>query len=61
MPQLLEFLRKELHNDYITVKVEIDTERQVSKQLPPQEFLKECVEKNPSLGRLLTALDAELS
>lgn len=61
MPKLLEFLRKELRNDHLTLKVDIDTSRQVSKQIPPQEFLKECVEKNPLLGELLVKLDAELS
>ncbi|MDE6633101.1 MAG: DNA polymerase III subunit gamma/tau [Muribaculaceae bacterium] len=61
MPQLMEFLRRELRNDFLTIKVEIDPTRAVSKQLPPHEFLKECVEKNPALGELLRRLDAELA
>ncbi|MDE6018874.1 MAG: hypothetical protein K2G85_08705, partial [Muribaculaceae bacterium] len=60
MPQLLAFLRKELSNDFLTLRVEIDPERVVTKQLPPQEFLKECIEKNPALGDLLRNIDAEL-
>ncbi len=60
MPQLMEFLRRELRNDFLTLRVEIDPTRAVSKQLPPMEFLKECVEKNPALGELLRQLDAEL-
>ncbi|MDE5997524.1 MAG: DNA polymerase III subunit gamma/tau, partial [Muribaculaceae bacterium] len=61
MPQLMEFLRRELRNDFITLRVEIDPTRMVSKQLPPNEFLKECVEKNPALGELLRKLEAELA
>ena len=61
MPQLMAFLRKELHNDFLTLKIDIDPTRAVSKMLPPHEFLKECVEKNPALGVLLDRLDAELS
>ena len=61
MPQLMEFLRRQLGNDFITLRVEIDPTRAVSKQLPPQEFLKESVEKNPALGELLRKLDAELA
>ena len=61
MPQLMDFLRRELRNDFLVVKVDIDPTRQVSKQLPPQEFLKECIAKNPSLGILLDRIDAELS
>ena len=61
MTQLMAFLRKELHNDFLTLKIDIDPTRAVSKMLPPHEFLKECVEKNPALGVLLDRLDAELS
>ena len=61
MPQLMEFLRRQLANDFLTLRVEIDPTRSVSKQLPPQEFLRESVEKNPALGDLLRRLDAELA
>ena len=61
MPQLMEFLRRELRNDFLTLRIEIDPTRAVSKQLPPKEFLKECVEKNPALGELLRSLNAELA
>lgn len=61
MTKLMEYLRHELSNDFITLRVEIDPTRVVSKQLPPQEFLKECIEKNPALGKLLTQIEAELS
>lgn len=61
MQNLMEFLRKQLNNDFLTLKVEIDPTRNVIKQLPPQQFLKECIDKNPALAALLTALDAELA
>ena len=61
MPQLMAFLRSQLGNDFITLRVEIDPTRSVSKQLPPHEFLKESIERNPALGELLRKLDAELA
>ncbi|MDE6696548.1 MAG: DNA polymerase III subunit gamma/tau [Muribaculaceae bacterium] len=61
MTQLLAYLRKQLSNDFLTIRVEIDPTRVVSKQLPPQEFLKECIEKNPALGDLLRKIDGELA
>ena len=61
MPQLMTFLRRELRNDFLTLRIEIDPTRTVSKQLPPQEFLRECVEKNPALGDLLRKIEAELA
>ncbi len=59
--ELMAFLRKELRNDFITLKVEIDPSRDVIKQLPPHQFLKECIDKNPALARLLQAIEAELA
>lgn len=59
--ELMEYLRKELRNDFLTLQVQIDPNRDVIKQTPPQQILKECVEKNPALGELLKALDAELA
>ncbi len=61
MPQLMDFMRRELRNDSLTLRIEIDPTRAVSKQLPPLEFLKECVQKNPDLGELLRKLQAELA
>ena len=61
MPQLMAFLRSQLGNDFITLRVQIDPTRSVSKQLPPHEFLKESIERNPALGELLRKLDAELA
>ncbi len=61
MQNLMGFLRKQLNNDFLTLKVEIDPTRNTMKQIPPQQFLKECIEKNPALAELLTKLDAELA
>ncbi|MCM1491426.1 MAG: DNA polymerase III subunit gamma/tau [Muribaculum sp.] len=61
MQNLMDFLRKQLNNDFLTLKVEIDPTRNTIKQIPPQQFLKECIDKNPALAELLTKLDAELA
>ena len=60
MPKLLEFLRDFLANDFLTLKVEVNTEPVGSKQLPPREFLKQIVTENPSMARFLSDLNAEL-
>lgn len=61
MQNLVSSLRRQLNNDFIVLKVEIDPSRDTVKQLPPQQFLRECIEKNPALARLLDAIDAELA
>lgn len=61
MQNLVSFLRRQLNNDFIVLKVEIDPTRDTVKQLPPQQFLRECIEKNPALATLLEAIDAELA
>lgn len=60
MPELLEFLRKTLRNDYIAIDVEIDNSKEVVKQLPPAELLKEIASKNPVLTEFLSDFDGEL-
>ena len=59
--ELMDFLRGELRNDYLTLQVEIDPTLIPEKQLPPTEFLKESIARNPALARLLSALDMELA
>lgn len=61
MQNLVSSLRRQLNNDFIVLKVEIDPTRDTVKQLPPQQFLRECIEKNPALASLLEAIDAELA
>lgn len=60
MPKLLAALRNELGNDLITIKVLIDTTKDVARMLPPQEFLRKAVEENPVLGEFLSEIEAEL-
>ncbi len=61
MTPLMEFLRKELRNDFLVLKTAIDPDKAVVKQLPPQEFLKQSIELNPDLATLLEAIDGELA
>lgn len=62
MPTLTTFMRDRLRNDDFTLAVDIDpTLDKEATLLPPQEFLRKAVEANPSLGSLLSALDAEMA
>lgn len=60
MPRLLEFMRRRVKNDMLTLRVEINDTPVEARQLLPQEFLRQTIEGNPSLAKLLSDLDAEL-
>lgn len=60
MPKLLRFLRDRLSNDFLTVKVTVNPEKEIPKFLSPQEFLKKTADENPALGQFLKKLDIEL-
>ncbi|MDE6443121.1 MAG: DNA polymerase III subunit gamma/tau [Muribaculaceae bacterium] len=60
MPRLIEYLRNYLSNDLLTLKVEVAEVPEGMKQLPAKEFLKEVVENNPVLARVLKAVNGEL-
>lgn len=60
MGDLVNFLRAKLRNDSFILKVEIDDSKEIIKQIPPQELLKEMVDKNPVLADFISAIDAEL-
>ncbi len=61
MPKLMEFLRNELNNDFLTVRAEIDTSvSDAPVQLPPAEFLKKIVETNPIMGKFLKDIQGEI-
>lgn len=61
MPKLMEFLRNELNNDFLTVRAEIDTSvSDAPVQLPPTEFLKKIVETNPIMGKFLKDIQGEI-
>ena len=59
--RILEFLRRELRNELITIRVEISPESEAEKPLPPQELLKKVITDNPALGEFLSNIDAELA
>ena len=59
--RILEFLRHELHNELLTIHVEISPESDAEKPLPPQELLKKVITDNPALGEFLCSIDAELA
>lgn len=61
MAGLLEFLRKELHNDFLAVRAEVDrSQAPAHKHLPPQEFLKQIIADNPMMGRFLKDIEGEI-
>lgn len=60
MADLINYLRETLRNDALTIKVEIDASKEVLKQLPPQEMLKEMIEKNSALADYIASIDAEI-
>ncbi len=61
MPKLIGFMRDALANDLLTLKVEINTNPSVAKQLPPKEFLKQVVEHNPVIAKFLQDINAEMA
>lgn len=61
MVGLLEFLRKELHNDFLAVRAEVDrSQAPAHKHLPPQEFLKQIIADNPVMGKFLKDIEGEI-
>ena len=60
MPKLLRFLRERLRNDFLTVKAMINPEKEVVKQLSPQDFLRKAVTENAALGEFLKEIEIEL-
>lgn len=60
MPKLLRFLRERLNNDFLSVKATINPEKEIVKQLSPQDFLRKAVSENPRLGEFLKEIDIEL-
>lgn len=60
LPELLEYLKNQLTNDFITIRIDIEERKEHEKKLPPKEFLKMVVEENAELAKFLKAIDAEL-
>lgn len=61
MTDLLSFLRAELRNDYITLRVEIDPTKSEDKHIPPKELLQEIVEQNPLMAAFINDIEGEMS
>ena len=60
IPELLDFIKQKLNNDYISLKVEINSNGEEAKGLNPREFLAMTIRENPELANFLKAIDAEL-
>jgi DNA polymerase-3 subunit gamma/tau len=61
MSKVLDFLRRRLNNDFLSISVSINPEKEVSKLLPPTEFVKKAITQNPALGEFLKSIDAEMA
>lgn len=60
MPRLIKFLRSELHNDFLTLHVEVDSRINSAKGMSPQELLKDIITSNPMLGKFISDIEGEL-
>lgn len=59
LQKITDFMRNRLKNDSITMRVALDTKGESApRHLPPHEFLKEAISKNPELGAFLKEMDA---
>lgn len=59
-PKLIAFLRDYLQNDFLGFQTQLDTSVEVTKFLPPKEFLAKAIAENHGLGEFLRNIDAEL-
>ena len=60
MGRLTDFLRQELHNDFLAIHAEIDKSNSGPEYLRPTEFLKKVMEENPAMQGFIKDLDGEL-
>lgn len=60
MTQMLSFFRNMLHNDYLSIVAEVDTNKEVTKQLLPQDLLQDMIAKNEVLAEFLSGADMEI-
>ena len=59
MAEILKFLRENLENESITLKVELSEGRDEREMMNPKEFLKKTIEENEVLAKFLKDIDAE--
>lgn len=60
LPDMLEYFKRELQNDGVTLSVVVSEKDSKEKTLNTREFLKLAVDENPELAKFLKAVDAEL-
>lgn len=60
MVKLIEYLRNKLKNDFLSLKVEVNSDPVKPNQLPPHEYLKQVVANNIPLAKFLKSIDGEL-
>lgn len=60
LPQLLDFLKRELSNDFVSLNILMNESEAKNDNLNPKEFLKKTIEDNPVLAKFLKDIDAEL-
>ncbi|MCK4568796.1 MAG: DNA polymerase III subunit gamma/tau [Bacteroidales bacterium] len=61
LPKIMEFLKKELNNDFITINIALaDIKDQQDKAYFPDEIFKKMTEKNPEIKNLRDQLDLEI-
>lgn len=60
MTKLLNFLRDKMANDFLSLKVEIDTSVEIKKPMPAKDLLQDIVKNNESIGKLARMLDVEI-
>ncbi len=61
MTRLSEYLRAHLGNESLLIEAVVDQNKQASRHLPPQEFLKKIITENPELGNFLKNVNAEIT
>ena len=60
LSKLLSFLRDRLENDFISLKIEIDTSTEIKKPMPAKDLFQDIIKNNQSLGNLARMLDVEI-
>lgn len=60
LPQLLEYLRDKVQNDFLSLKIEIDDTIEIKKPMPAKELFQDIVRNNPTIATLARDLDVEL-
>ena len=60
MNKLIEFLRKSLSNDLLSLKIKLNDAPAADKKVHPKEMLRQVANANPAMAKFLKDIDAEL-